>query len=65
VTGADLLANVERPPTERPQARRDDVDDPLRGYWYGPAVQWKARALASEAEVSELRRQLARSRGRP
>ena len=65
---ADLLANAERPETERP-ARSPERIDPYAGYWAGPAVldaaRWKARALAAEGQLDELRRKLARYRFRP
>jgi hypothetical protein len=68
---ADLLANIERPPSDRPTPSRDDVTANYPGYWPGPAtpprdtLRWKARALAAEAEVEELRRALAAWRYRP
>jgi hypothetical protein len=65
---ADLLANAERPATERPAPSPERVD-PDAGHQLGPAGQetahWKARALSAEAQLDELRRQLARHRFRP
>jgi hypothetical protein len=35
------------------------VPAPPPGYWLGPAATWRARALAAEGELAELRRRLA------
>jgi hypothetical protein len=67
---ADLLANAERPASDRP-APAQEREDPYRGFWLGPAPQpvdalrWKARAERAEAEVEALRRALAAWRYRP
>ena len=65
---ADLLANAERPATDRPSPSPERVD-PHAGYWAGPAslhaLHWRARAVAAEAQLDELRRQLTRYRYRP
>lgn len=65
----DLLANVERAPTDRPPRAADSNTNSVVGYWFGSAAgevqRWKARALAAEALVAELRRGLAGWRWRP
>lgn len=70
---ADLLANVERDPEQRPRPVVPVVPDlePPEGfgYWHGAAgadaAYWRRRALAAEALVAGLRRALARYRVRP
>jgi len=61
VSRADLLANVERPPTERPAPSTDDGS--MAGYWHGSAtgevLAWKRRALAAERELEAVRRRAA------
>ncbi len=67
----DLLANVERSEVHRPvriAPLLPDLESTARP-WLGPAgaegLLWRARALAAEALVDELRRSLARYRLRP
>ncbi len=67
MSGADLLANVERSEHDRPTPAPEEPAPP--GYWPGSAVaeveRWKQRALLAEAAVSALRHALARYRVRP
>ena len=62
------LVNAERAPEHRPAPSPERVD-PCPGYWPGPAslhaLHWRARAIAAERQLDELRRQLARYRFRP
>jgi hypothetical protein len=66
VTG-DTRVLAELPEAERPVRLAPPVPDleSTAGYWHGPAALWRARALASEAEVAALRKALARYRERP
>jgi hypothetical protein len=67
----DTRANVERPEHERPRAELPIVPDlvPEERPWHGSATSevehWRGRALAAEAIVERLRRDLARYRVRP
>ena len=66
----DTRANVERPADQRPVAALPIVPDleSTGEPWHGPAGAqagyWRKRALAAEAHVAELQRQLTRYRGR-
>ena len=55
---SDLLANVERPPDERPAPAIERLD-PHPGYWPGSATghaaYWQGRALAAEAALERMR----------
>jgi hypothetical protein len=56
VAPADLLANAEREPSDRPLASADEGS--IAGYWLGSAggevQRWRARALRAEAELARL-----------
>jgi hypothetical protein len=71
MSAADTRALVEMEPGERPVRIAPPLPDleSTAPYWHGPAgaegLLWRARALAAEALVAELRRQLARYRFRP
>jgi hypothetical protein len=58
---ADLLANAERPPSERPAPSPEGVDA-MPGYWHGSAggevARWRDRALRAENRLAALRRLL-------
>ena len=72
VSAADTRALAEMEPSERPvriAPPLPDLQAPNDYPFAGPAGSdtrhWKARALAAEAQLDELRRQLARYRFKP
>jgi hypothetical protein len=56
VSGSDLLANAERPPSDRPSPVPEEPTP--AGYWHGSAhdeiERWRDRALRAEAMVERL-----------
>lgn len=53
----DLLANVERPPSDRPTSGPEEPAP--ADYWHGSAtgevLRWRERALRAEAALERLR----------